>query len=59
MNSTEIFSIALGLGNPWYVNAVRFEQNGELRELHIDLDFERGFKFKQLDVSESTAYDTT
>lgn len=58
MNSTEIFSIALGLSSPWYVKDLIFSDSGNHRELHIYLDFERGHKFIQSDGSESTAYDT-
>jgi hypothetical protein len=46
MNSTEIFSIALGQERPWQIRDVRFETPKESeRELHIYLDFERGAKF--------------
>jgi transposase len=57
-NSSLIFEMALGLSSPWYVKNISFEQSGEVRELHIHIDFEKGFKFKQEDSSESTAYDT-
>ena len=59
MNSTEIFSIALGLKQPWIVSKVEFvEVNPTERELHIQLDFERGSRFIS-DTGESvTAYDT-
>jgi hypothetical protein len=39
MNSTEIFSIALGLERPWQIREVRFETPKESeRELHIHYD---------------------
>ncbi len=57
-NSSLIFEIALGLSSPWYVKNVSFEENNLKRELHIHLDFKKGFKFKQEDESESVAYDT-
>lgn len=57
-NSTAIFEIALGLTSPWTVKNIYFEQHDLARELHIHLDFEKGFKFKQKDESESVAHDT-
>ena len=57
-NSGLIFEIALGLTLPWKVKKVSFEQVNELRELHIYLDFDKGFKFSLDDGSESSAYDT-
>jgi len=40
MNSTELFSIALGLSSPWQIREVRFETASvNERELHICLDF--------------------
>ena len=60
MNSTEIFSIALGLSSPWYVEKVEFlsSSSGVSHELHLHLNFERGYKFKNNEGSETTAYDT-
>ena len=55
-NSTEIFSIALGLQDPWQIKEVRF--NAENRQLNIYLSFTRGYKFKGYDGLEYTAYDT-
>lgn len=57
-NSSLIFEIALGLSSPWFVKNISFEQAEFGRELHIHLDFEKGFKFKQDDGSENTAHDT-
>jgi hypothetical protein len=54
-NSSLIFEMALGLSSPWYIKNISFEQSGEVRELHIYIDLEKGFKFKQEDSSESTA----
>jgi transposase len=59
MNSTEIFSIALGLAHPWKISDVRFESASEVEgELHIYLDFERGSKFSSRTGEQTTAYDT-
>ena len=47
MNSIEIFQLALQLQEPWYVFSVRFEEGLEgAKELHIDIDFEKGFEFE-------------
>jgi transposase len=40
------------------VKRVSFEQVNQTRELHIYLDFEKGFKFPLEDGSEASAYDT-
>ena len=59
MNSKEIFSIAFGLSSPWQISDIRFECISEVdRELHIYLDFERGFQFLTRSGSFATAYDT-
>ena len=59
MNSTEIFSIALGLNRPWFVSNVEFvEVNSNKKELHIYLDFERGFRFNTHTGESVAAYDT-
>jgi transposase len=59
MNSTEIFSKALGLASPWKISDVRFEAASEVeRELHIYLDFERGSKFSSRTGEQTKAYDT-
>ena len=47
MNSIEIFQLALQLQEPWYVSSVRFEEGLEGgKELHIEIDFEKGFEFE-------------
>ena len=60
MNSTEIFSIALGLSSPWYVEKVEFlnTSSESSHELHLYLNFERGYKFLDNESNETTAYDT-
>ncbi len=57
MNSTEIFGIALGLSIPWYVERVEFSDSNCSKELHLYLNFERGYKFPT-STSSSSAYDT-
>jgi transposase len=60
MNSSEIFSIGLGLVLPWRVERVEFSKSlsGLSKELHLYLNFERGYKFDDGNGSESSAYDT-
>lgn len=57
MNSTEIFGIALGLSIPWYVERVEFSDSNCSKELHLYLNFERGYKFPT-STGSSSAYDT-
>lgn len=47
MNSIEIFQLALSLQEPWYVSSIRFKEGEKgIKELHIDIDFEKGFEFE-------------
>lgn len=57
MNSKEIFGIALGLSSPWYVERVEFLDSSDSKELHLYLNFERGYHFPT-STGSSTAYDT-
>lgn len=58
MNSTEIFSIALGLNRPWFVSNLEFvEVNSNKKELHIYLDFERGIRFNTKTGESVARYD--
>lgn len=58
MNSKEIFEIALGLRSPWYVERIEFLDSSDSKELHLYLNFERGYRFPVSDKSSTTAYDT-
>jgi hypothetical protein len=59
MNSKELFSIALGLQNPWQISEVRLDSiTKNEQELHIYLDFPRGYKFLTRTGEYATAYDT-
>ncbi len=55
-NSTEIFSIALGLQDPWHIKEVKFDKDN--LQLDIHLSFTREHKFKGEDGAEYTAHDT-
>jgi hypothetical protein len=59
MNSTVIFSLALGLNRPWIISNIEFvEGSSKEKELHIYIDFERGFRFVSTSGESVTAYDT-
>ena len=45
-NSAAIFEIGLGLNQPWFVEKVNFETIKNKRELHIYINFQKGYKFK-------------
>lgn len=56
-NSAEIFALALGLQEPWYIEKIDFDKrNGKL---DIYLNFKRGHKFLMGDGKSYTSHDTT
>jgi len=55
-NSEQIFSIALGLQEPWSIKEIIFDKENSI--LNIYLQFTKGSKFKMEDDIEYTAYDT-
>lgn len=55
-NSTEIFSMALGLEEPWHIADVVFDKTAF--QLDIYLKFTRGYKFKTPSGESLTAHDT-
>ena len=55
-NSEQIFSLALGLEEPWHIEKIVF--NKDKSQLDVYLYFTRGFKFKMDDEQEYTAHDT-
>lgn len=62
MNTTDLFTAALGLSDPWYVTEteLRDVENGK-KELHIYIDFTRGYQFTCPEdgcTEIGTAYDT-
>ena len=47
MNSSEIFTLALGLKEPWIISNVEIlTSDDSVKELHIHLGFKRGSKFE-------------
>lgn len=43
--SNEIFTVALNLQDPWFVNNVQFLAEAESMALHITIDFKKGTQF--------------
>ena len=59
MNSTEIFSLALGLKDPWEITDVEITVgNDSVKELNIYLGFKRGAKFKDEAGVSCSVHDT-
>lgn len=60
MNSTEIFTIALNIGDPWYVKDIimKRENNSFSGQMEIFIDFKVGAKFKDATGKECTIHDT-
>jgi len=60
MNSKEIFSLALNLQSPWFIEDIVLdkEESGLFGKLTIRIDFEKGAKFVMPDGQAYTAYDT-
>ena len=58
MNSTLLFEMALGLGSPWFIQDVKFENDKEIKELHISIGFEKKYKFTDQDNIDCPVYDT-
>ena len=45
MNSTHLFKMALGIKSPWKIIDIKLDDLKSTKELHINIDFERGFRF--------------
>lgn len=60
MNSNEIFTIALNLSRPWFVETATFNASDSslIKELHLYINFERGGEFELEDGTLCKAYDT-
>lgn len=59
MNSEYIFSMALGLQNPWVLAGVEFKTVDNKKELHINISFPKGEKFPDEQGTLCTIHDTT
>jgi hypothetical protein len=57
INSKEIFSIGLGLCAPWFIENVAIDDENIIKELHIYINFQKGYKFS-VDGHKGSAYDT-
>jgi transposase len=60
MNSTQIFEMALGLQKPWFVKDIKMglSESKTHGQIDIYLDFEQGFKFKDIAGNELKTHDT-
>ena len=59
MNSSEIFTLALGLKEPWFISNVEILTNdNSIKELHIHLGFKRGSKFEDEAGEKCSVHDT-
>ena len=59
MNSTEIFTLALGLKEPWEIKEVEISTGQDsVKELHIHLGFKRGAKFEDEEGVSCSVHDT-
>lgn len=59
MNSTTLFSMALGLQSPWQVNDISFAANeSSRRELHLHIGFARGSRFPDETGEACAVHDT-
>lgn len=59
MNGKEIFSIALGLSEPWQIEEVEFKiESNNIKTLHIYIGFTKGYKFQDVEGNFCTVHDT-
>jgi transposase len=59
MNSTEIFSLALGLESPWEIKSVEMKvTKNSIKELHLHIGYRRGFQFKDKEGNHCPVHDT-
>ena len=59
-NSTQIFSLALGLFEPWFIEEVTLSEvvDSPCKELHIRINFRKGHEFIFEDGQKGKGYDT-
>lgn len=59
MNSKQLFEIALGNIQPWFIEKIEFMEGADKsKELHIHLDFPKGSTFQDESGKDCKAYDT-
>lgn len=59
MDSTTLFALALGITTPWTLKGIRFDQSAHSqRQLHIDIGFESGSRFKDEQGKLCAVHDT-
>jgi hypothetical protein len=59
-NSNQIFSLALGLTEPWFLESAELVEvaGNPFQELHIHINFHKGSEFITEDGHRSKSYDT-
>ena len=45
MNENAIFTMALGLGEPWHIEKVEFIERNQVKELHLSIGHKRDYRF--------------
>ncbi len=59
MNSTEIFSLALGLESPWKIEKVEIKLvENSIKELHLHIGYTKDYQFKDKEGTPCSVYDT-
>ncbi len=60
MNSNQIFELALSLQKPWFVKDIKLTiaEGNTHGQIDINIDFERGFKFKDVNGQDQKVHDT-
>ena len=59
MNSTEIFSLALGLESPWIIEKVEMKlAENSIKELHLHIGYTKEYQFKDKEGAPCSVYDT-
>jgi transposase len=60
LDTNQLFSVALGINNPWFIDTVNFTEENKV--LEINIDFKKGSKFPFINEDGTTelftAYDT-
>jgi transposase len=61
MDSKAIFELGLGINKPWYIKEVKLstKPGSSQKEMHIEIDFQRGSKFIDKKGEECSVYDTS
>ena len=59
MKKTQLFTMALGIPAPWFIEDISFEDGSDdTKELHIRISYERGTRFSVDEDEDRPVYDT-